>query len=588
MLTVQNPDDSPLAWDTALDASHNGIVIINRDGVIVAYNKAAMQMLGDEDNCPVGRHFSEIRPETWPDIRTVLQTGQSQIGKRIVLPQATVVANRNPIVVNDQIVGAISVFQDISEYEAIISELQGYKQLHRELEAIFDSSCDGLYVTDGKANTIRVNSAYEQMTGLNREDLIGRNMRDLVSDKVFDYSVTLEVLEKRAQVTIMQNIKGGKHVLVTGSPIFDGEGNISLVLTNVRDITALNEVTRQLEESRRLTARYYQSLLEHEKFEHALQGMVVRSAAMRQTVQKAVKVAGVDASVLLSGESGVGKSMLAHIVHLVGPRKECPFIRISCGAIPESLMESELFGYVKGAFTGASKEGKLGLIEAAHTGTAFLDEVGELTLAMQVKLLQVIEDKTFTRVGGTQQVSVDVRIIAATNRDLMALVKKGQFREDLFYRLNVIPIHIPPLRERRDDVTALALNVLEKLNRKTGFGKRLEPEVLDRLLEYEYPGNVRELINIVERTIIMSDANLISAADLPAELKETASRPRDFLEEGVSLRAALGEVEKRMIVEALSRPEGVGGAARALQIHPTTLWRKMVKYGISAGIARPQ
>ncbi|MFH0822153.1 MAG: sigma 54-interacting transcriptional regulator [Pseudomonadota bacterium] len=588
MIPNQRGDDASPGWDAILDSTHNGVVIIDGEGIILAYNKAAMRMLGDRGPSPVGRPFSQIMPETWPDLRNVLQTGRSEIGKKIVLPQATLMANRNPIVVNGRVMGVISVFQDISEYEAVISELQGYKRLHRELEAVFESSYDGLYVTDGEANTTRINSAYERMTNLKRDDLIGRNMRDLVNDKVFDHSATLEVLEKRAQVTIVQNIKGGSQLLVTGSPIFDNDGKISLVVTNVRDITALNELKRQLEESRRLTSRYYESLLEQEKLQHAIQDMVVKSLAMRQTLHKAVKVAGTDASVLLSGESGVGKSMLAHIIHMVGQRKECPFIRINCGTIPESLMESELFGYVRGAFTGASREGKAGLVEAAHRGTVFFDEVGELTPAMQVKLLQVIEEKTFTRVGSTQPVSADVRIIAATNRDLKELVKKERFREDLFYRLNVIPIHIPPLRERRDDVNALALNVLEKLNHKMGSNKRLDPHVMDRLITYDYPGNVRELINILERMVIMSDGNVISAADLPMELKERTSLPRDLVVEGLSLKEALQAVEGKIIEEALRGHAGLKEAARALGIHPATLWRKTVKYGLSGGIAKPQ
>ena len=515
--------DITLSWSEILYASHNGIVIIDRYGVILVYNKAARHLLEDDDHSLVGRQFSEIRPETWPDLKNILETGSSQIGKKIVLPQATIIANRNPIIVDGKIVGAISVFQDISEYEAMISSLQGYRKLHRQLEGIFESSFDGLYITDGKANTIRVNSAYERITGLKREDVIGRNMMDLVKDGVLDHSVTLDVLERRGQVTIMQKIKGDKHLLVTGTPIFDDEGRITLVVTNVRDMTLLNEVKAELEESRRLSSRYYQALVEQEKFRHALRDMVAKSSAMIQTVQRAIKVAAVDASVLLYGESGAGKSMLARIIHIISPRKEMPFIKINCGAIPESLIESELFGYAKGAFTGAALEGKAGLIEVAHTGTVFLDEVGELTLAMQVKLLQVIEEKVFTRLGGTKPISVDVRIIAATNRDLKALVKQGRFREDLYYRLNVIPIHIPPLRERRDDIAALALNRLEKFNKVSGCAKRLDQVVMDRLMRYNYPGNVRELINIMERMMIMSDGNLISISDLPAEFKETAT-----------------------------------------------------------------
>ncbi len=580
-LIGHNWADIPVSWSDILDASHNGIVIINRDGVILLYNKAARKMLGNEAKSPVGRHFAEIRPETWGDLKSILESGEPQVGKKIVLPQATIIANRNPIVVNGRVLGAISVFQDISEYEALISGLQGYRKLHRELEATFESSFDGLYITDGKANTIRVNTAYERITGLKREDLLGRNMIDLVKEGVFDHSVTLDVLEQRDQVTIMQKIKSDKHLLVTGTPIFDDEEKIALVVTNVRDITLLNDVRDQLEESRRLSSRYYQSLLELEKFQHHLQDLVVKSSSMIQTVRRAIKVAAVEASVLLYGESGVGKSMLARIIHLISPRKERPFIKISCGAIPDSLIESELFGYTKGAFTGASPEGKAGLIEVGHTGTVFLDEVGELTPATQVKLLQVIEDKMFTRLGGTRAISVDVRIIAATNQNLKDLVQKGRFREDLYYRLNVIPIHIPPLRERRDDITALALNRLEKFNRASRCSKRLDPAVMDMLVQYDYPGNVRELINIMERMMIMSEGNLISISDLPGELREQTPAHFDPFDEGSTLQEAVRKIEAHVIRGALHRHKSIAMAARALDIHPTTMWRKMLKLGIS-------
>jgi PAS domain S-box-containing protein len=580
--------DITLSWSEILDASHNGIVIIDRYGVILVYNKAARRLLEDDDHSLVGRQFSEIRPETWPDLKNILETGSSQIGKKIVLPQATIIANRNPIIVDGKIVGAISVFQDISEYEAMISSLQGYRKLHRQLEGIFESSFDGLYITDGKANTIRVNSAYERIAGLKREDVIGRNMMDLVKDGVLDHSVTLDVLERRGQVTIMQKIKGDKHLLVTGTPIFDDEGRITLVVTNVRDMTLLNEVKAELEESRRLSSRYYQALVEQEKFRHALRDMVAKSSAMIQTVQRAIKVAAVDASVLLYGESGAGKSMLARIIHIISPRKEMPFIKINCGAIPESLIESELFGYAKGAFTGAALEGKAGLIEVAHTGTVFLDEVGELTLAMQVKLLQVIEEKVFTRLGGTKPISVDVRIIAATNRDLKDLVQQGRFREDLYYRLNVIPIYIPPLRERRDDIAALALNRLERFNKVSGCAKRLDQGVMDRLMRYNYPGNVRELINIMERMMIMSEGNLISISDLPVELREQTHSNIDMFEDGMTLGKAMDQFEGRVIVRALVRHKTLLKAARSLGIHPTTLWRKMTKFGILKSTAISQ
>jgi PAS domain S-box-containing protein len=583
-----NFEKLPPLCTSILDSSYNGIVIINRDGKVLFYNQAALRMLGDERGNPVGRPFSEVLPQTWPDLKEVLETGVPQIARRIVLPKATIIANRNPIVLAGRVVGVISVFQDISQYEVIISELQGYRELHRQLEAIFESSYDGLYITDGNANTIRLNSAYERITGLSRKDLLGKNMRDLVAKGLFDHSVTLAVLEKKTQLTLMQNIRGNKQVMVTGTPLFDEEGNIALVVTNVTDITLLNKLKVELEESRRISSRYYQSLLEYEQFEHALRDMVVKSPEMMQVVQKAIKVSAVDTSVLLCGESGVGKSMLARIIHLMSSRKERPFVKINCGAIPESLMESELFGYVKGAFTGASPEGKAGLIEAAHTGTVFFDEVGDLTPAMQVKLLQVIEEKSFIRVGGTHPMSVDVRIIAATNRDLKELVKNGRFREDLYYRLNVIPLNVPPLRVRREDIPALAMRILEKLNSKSRFQRRLEPAVLDSLMSYDYPGNVRELINIVERMMVMSDGETITPADLPGELKDRPPLPPVSLEAGETLKDAVANFEIRIISEALRLNGSLCEAAGHLGVHSTTLWRKIRKYQIKTKIAESQ
>jgi|UniRef100_A0A7C4EV13 PAS domain S-box-containing protein len=571
-----------------LDSSYNGVVIINRKGVVVFYNQAALRMLGYEDGSPVGKHFSTVLPETWPDMKEILATGVPQIGKRIVFPKATIVANRNPIIVNGQVLGVVSIFQDISEYERIISELQGYQELHRQLEAIFESSYDGFYITDGQANTIRVNSAYERITGLNREDLIGRNMQELVEEKFFDHSVTLAVLEKKHQITLMQKIKGDKQVMVTGTPVFDEKGDIVLVVTTVTDITLLNKLRSELEQSRRLSSRYYQALLEHEKYEHALQDMVIKSSSMIQVVQKAIKVASVDTSVLLLGESGVGKSMLARIIHLMSPRKERPFVKINCGTIPEALMESELFGYKKGAFTGAAPEGKAGLIEAAHTGTVFLDEIGDLTPAMQVKLLQVIEEKSFTRVGSTQPTSVDVRIIAATNRDLKGLVQAGKFRQDLYYRLNVIPIFVPPLRERREDIPALALNILEKFQKTHGLKKRMEPEVMDRLMRFDYPGNVRELINLMERMVIMSDGEAITLQDLPIEFRESVDVMTETGDSRGTLKERMHQVEARILRGTIQRCSSLVEASRVLGIHYTTLWRKLVKHGISVDDAMLQ
>jgi len=578
--TLSNP--LPETLITILDSAYNGILVIDREGIVQVYNKKARSIFGDSDSRQVvGMHMAKLRPESWPDLQQVIETGVPHIGKKIELSQATIIANRTPIYQDDQILGVISVFQDISEYETIISQLQTFQELNRELTAIFESSYDGLYITDGNANTIRVNRAYERITGLDRKDLVGRNMKELVREEVFDHSVTLEVLEKKQLITIMQKVMGDKQVIVTGTPIYDDNGDIALVVTNVRDITELNRLKFELEESKRISKRYYQFIQEQDGIEHALKEMVVKSQAMVKVVQLAAKTARSDTSVLLLGESGVGKSMLSKIIHQMSPRKDKPFVKINCATIPESLLESELFGYDKGAFTGALSAGKIGLIEAANNGTVFLDEIGELVPTLQVKLLEVIEDKTFVRVGSTNRTNVDINIIAATNRNLKELMEKRKFREDLYYRLNVIPIHIPPLRERTDDIASLSLHIMNNFNRMKGFNKRFSPDVVDALKAYWYPGNVRELINIVERIIIMSEEDIISLSDLPHEFKSPASTFQGVITKGISLKKSLETVEASMIENVLKECRGLKEAAELLDIHVSTLWRKMEKHGIS-------
>ncbi|MDA3787826.1 MAG: sigma 54-interacting transcriptional regulator [Desulfobacula sp.] len=568
-------------WPTILDSSNNGILLIDDQGVIIFYNEAASLIFGHPSAQDViGKNIAEIRPEAWPDLKNIIKTGQPQFKKKITLSNVTIIANRCPVEKDGKVIGVLSIFQDISEYETVISELQGYQRLHKELKAIFESSYDGLYITDGNANTIRFNRAYQRITGLSKKDLIGRNMHTLVEEKVIDHSVTLEVLEKKKPITILQQIKGDKQLIVTGTPVFDENNEIFLVVTNVRDITKLNNLRGQLEDTKRINSRFYQTLQEYDGIEHALKEMVIKSQTMIQVIKKAIKVARAETSVLLLGESGVGKSMLAGIIHKMSPRKDDPFIKINCGVIPDSLMESELFGYEKGAFTGALPTGKAGLIEIAHGGTVFLDEIGELKLDMQVKLLEVIEDKTFTKVGSQHSVNVNANIIAATSRDLKKMISEGTFREDLYYRLNVVPISIPSLRQRKEDILPLTINILKKFNKQKKLNKRLAPETLDMLARYNFPGNVRELINIVERMIIMSEEDLIGIADLPSEIREKDGSISNLSSHQGSLKKIIARIEYQVIKETVSRCESISEASRELDLHPTTLWRKMTKHGI--------
>lgn len=565
----------------SIDASHNGILVIDCQGTILVYNKAAQRIFNDGDVDRVGQKIFEIRPHAWVDMQDVITTGIAQIGRKITLPEVSIIANRTPIKKDGEIIGVISVFQDVSEHEKNISQLQNYQKLHKELEAIFESSYDGFYITDGDANTLKVNKSYERITGLSRDNLIGRSMHTLVAEKIFDHSVTLEVLQQKKPITLLQKIRGGKLVIVTGTPVFAEDGQISVVVTNVRDITELNKLRLDLEESRKKSSFFYQSLQEYHDVDHALKDLVVKSPEMVKVVQKAVKVAKVEASVLLTGESGVGKSMLAKLIHQMSPRKEQPFVKINCGAIPASLMESELFGYERGSFTGALATGKIGLVEAANNGTVFLDEIAELRPEMQIKLLEVIEERQFKRVGATVATMVDVRIIAATNQNLHEHIRKGLFREDLYYRLNIVPIIIPPLRQRKEDIPALAESILEKLNRKLPSKKKFDPVAFELLRQYDYPGNVRELINAIQRMIILGEGEVLGSADLPSEIRSFCVMHERGSGQSQTLKEALRSYEHKLLEKVLAQSKDINRAAAELQIHPTTLWRKMVRYKLT-------
>jgi len=462
-------------------------------------------------------------------------------------------------------------------------DLQEVKRLNKELDAIIESSYDGFYITDGNGYTLRINSAYSRITGIKPEEVIGKHMKELVDKGVYSQSVTLLVLKKKKPVTIMHDIKTGKRVLITGNPVFNEKGEIERVVTNVRDITELNRLKKQLEETKELTQRYHMELQELRNKQQELDGIVAKSTEMRKTIEMAEKVAKVDSTVLILGESGVGKEILAKIIHASSRRNNGPFIKVNCAAIPETLLESELFGYEGGSFTGAKKKGKPGMFELARNGTIFLDEIGELPLNLQPKLLRVIQDRELIRVGGSHPVELDVRIIAATNRDLEEMVRKGKFREDLFYRLNVVPITIKPLRERKDDILPLIVHFVERFNKKYQLNKRFASTTVDILMEYTWPGNIRELENMIERLMVMVNDDVIQPHHLPGRIKGTALTINHLLKDDaiIPLKKAVAETEKNLIKKALEKYKTTRKAAKALGIDQSTVVRKAQKYELS-------
>ena len=569
------------------DSTHNGVSIIDETGTVIVYNRAAGMMLDKDPDEMLGRFIGDVFPTAWEDLEKILKNGIPQLGKKITLGNSTIVANRTPIFEDQQVVGAISVFQDISEYENIAHQLESYKKLNKQLNAIINSSFDGLWICDHEGKVIRVNKASERINDIKAEQVVGKRMETLIREGIIDRSVTLEVLNNRTGVTIIQNLKNGKQILVTGNPVFDDHGEISLVVVNERDITNLNKLRNELEESKALASRYRSELSLMDKQASRLSEAVIRSEIMHKVLNRSMKVAQVDSTVLIQGETGVGKGFFARLIHRASPRNEGPFIRVDCGAIPETLIESELFGYEKGAFTGARTSGKLGHFEMAEGGTLFLDEVGELPLSIQVKLLRFIEDNEVVPIGGTIPKTIDTRIIAATNNDLKNMVEKKRFRSDLFYRLNVVPIEIPPLRERLEDILSLVHFFLQRFNQKCSKKKTIHPRVLDRICEYSWPGNIRELANLVEHLIVLSPNECISVEDLPSHLQKVDLRgPHNVTKQGWNLREEVEKTQKGIIIKALKTFGSKRKAAGPLGIHHSTLVRKVKQYGIDSGASQ--
>lgn len=563
-----------------LDSTHNGIMVINQFCEIMLMNDAGGRLLGINPKQAVGKTVQELFPTS--GLPKVMNTGKAEFGRKITVNGRTLVSNRSPLICAGHVVGAIAVFQDITELEQISSELKTVQALNQELNAIIESSYDGIMVTDSKGIGLRVNQALCRLTGLDEGYFVGKPIQDLFNTGIFQYeSITIKALSEGRRVTSVQKINTGKEVMVTGSPIFDSEGKVTHIVTNVRDISELVQLQEQLRESQMRTARYQtelnQIMVERMQLDH----VVAKSPAMLKALDIALRVARTDSSVLITGESGSGKEVIARIIHNnSNHREQGSFIKINCGAIPETLLESELFGYEAGAFTGARKEGKVGLFEAADKGTLLLDEIGEMPLALQVKLLRVLQEQEIYRIGGTKPIKLDLRVIAATNRNLKELIREGKFREDLFYRLNVVPILVPPLRERKSDILPLAMHFLAKYNQKFGSNKRIEPSALSLLESYSWPGNVRELENVVERLMVLCNSELIDRELVETQLfKEQERQPVPIsINSLLPLREAQELVERELIRLALEEYRTVRGAAKALGIAHSNIVRKSERY----------
>ncbi len=463
------------------------------------------------------------------------------------------------------------VFATSEIAQAVLPELAQAQQSCRDFEEIYRNSFDGIFVADGDGMTLLVNEGCERNYGLKATDLIGRHVSEFEKRGWIRPVIAGKVAQTRQRVTATQQTHEGKTIMVTGIPLFDAAGKVRKVIINSRDTTELVQLQEDLAQARENLRRNDREIEALRVQMLAIDGLVLQSAAMQRIAELAIRVAKVDTTVLITGESGVGKEVVTRLIHSESPRAKGPFIKINCGALPRDLLETELFGYEAGAFTGAQRQGKHGLMELADQGTLFLDEIGELPLDLQVKLLQVLQDRALVRVGGTRSIAINVRIVAATNRDLQEMVAQRSFRSDLYYRLNVVPIHVPPLADRREDILPMAQHFVQEINRQYGLDRRLSERALARLHDHGWPGNVRELKNVIERLIVTSPDAQIGTEQLDAVLPADAAdaaRPNAF-------RQRLDEFERRLIEEAWREHGSTRGAAKALGISQSSVVRKL-------------
>lgn len=551
----------------------NGLVIVNRDERISFMNTAASLYLRVDAKVAVGCPVEEVIPGLY--LREVLRTGRAKIGEKRSIGKRSIVANCTPIVIDGQTVGAMLVFQDISEIEKLASELEEVKELKQSLQLVLASAHDAICVTDEKGVIKYLNPAYERLYKIEAAEIVGKSVAELSPA-----GVRAKVLKsKQSLIGAVVAKKSGQKVVANVSPILVDQ-QIKGVVSITRELSEVQQLLEKLQLAEAKAEYLQEELSRQQGLDKAFGTIVGQSGVLMDALAMANKAAKTGSTVLVTGESGTGKELVAQAIHECSKRRAAPFVRINCAGIPPTLIESELFGHEKGAFTGALKMRK-GKFELAQHGTVFLDEIGELPLEVQAKLLRVLQERELERVGSNGPIALDVRVIAATNRDLQQMVKNGAFREDLYYRINVIQIQLPPLRERMGDVPLLVEAFLHQLNGQLGKNiKACTPEVLDCLSSYAWPGNVRELKNILERAMNLCDGELITLRELPSYLRPASPVSKEpVIDDRIR---PMAEYERLIIERALDQFGSFNAAAKALGLTHKTVAAKARKFGLAS------
>ena len=577
-LIHQPPRPWQLLIQALINAAKDALLAVDCRGDLFLVNAMAQERFGEIKGMPLKTAI----PQLAEMVNQTLADGTCLEKQTVQMGTSTYWANTTSISAEDDTIGVICVLQEHTDVGELAGQMRFFKDVNRELNAIIDSSSDGLFVCDAEANVIRVNPASERIHDVKAADLIGKNMVDLIEQGFIDRSAALQVCQNKTGVSLLQE-KNQRKLISTGMPVFDEAGSLIRVVVSERDITEIDRLQRELEEQASMKDQLQHQLIELQQAELITNKIIARSPAMLRTLERAFKVCSVNSSVLITGESGVGKGLIANLIHTNSNRASEPLIRINCGAIPETLVESELFGYEAGAFTGAKTGGKPGSLELADGGSLFLDEIAELPPSAQVKLLRFLENRRLTRLGGSTVRTIDARILAATHRNLREMVANGTFRNDLYYRLNVIPLAVPPLRDRTACIPPLLRHFVDQFATSAGVTKRFSHAALDVLLAYAYPGNVRELMNICERAVVMSEGDVIDLPDLPRDVTgpiAEVSMDTEKWSTGMTLEKILQTVERQVLLSALKKYKNQTDLAAALGVSQPTIARRLKKYQI--------
>lgn len=454
-----------------------------------------------------------------------------------------------------------------------VGVLKGETDFYRILETLYDD----FTIISPEGIIESALPSFEAMYGIPVQEAIGRSIFEMEERRIFDPCVSAIVLRSKNPTTMLQHTGNNNYLMCTSIPILNDDGSLYKIISYTRNAEKYEQLQEEYNDLHNTLAAYsleLQQLREKLLKDHCIVGS---STQIKSLINMAVKISAFDATVLITGESGVGKNLFVDMIHKHSKRKDAPIISINCGAIPDHLLESELFGYEKGAFTGAASEGKAGLIELADGGTLFLDEIGEMPLHMQVKLLKVIQEKKVMRVGGITEKSIDFRLIAATNKNLMQMIRDGHFRQDLYYRLNVLSLTIPPLRERKEDILHLVNHFNKKFSEQYGVTHAFSSRAMDYLEAYDWPGNIRELENIVERAVLTADVFTITERDLPPQFHPDEIR-QALMDENKTLKEILESVEKAVLLRAVDKYKTTTAAAKALGISQPSVSVKLAKY----------